>query len=175
MAGPIFIITGAPGSGKSTVADELLRTFPHGYHIDVDGLREMVVSGLASPLEWNDETSRQFALAFESAALLAGKYSDAGFAVAIEASMDPSYVQSDFVEPLGSYRVHLIYLAPSLEVVLERNSHRQNKSFDTSVLEPVIREMHAEASHADWTGWRVIDTSDQSAADTVSAILSVAE
>ena len=174
MAGRVFIIAGAPGAGKSTVAEALLQSFPFGFHINVDGVREMVVSGLASPLEWGDETERQFDLAFRAAAKLARIYSDADFAVAVEAVMDPQYVVGDFVEPLGADRVVLISLAPSLDVLLDRNRNRTNKSFDTSILEMSIREVHREAATADWTGWHVIDSSDQTVSETVESILAVA-
>ena len=38
---PVFVITGQLSAGKSTIARGLLDRFEFGYHIDVDGIREM--------------------------------------------------------------------------------------------------------------------------------------
>src|SRR3712207_5236970 len=78
VATPIFVITGQVAAGKSSLARAVLARFDRGYHVDVDALREMVVSGLAGPLEWTDETSRQFELAIEGSVALARVYFAAG-------------------------------------------------------------------------------------------------
>ena len=47
---PIFLLSGTPGAGKSSVATALMQHFEFGLHIPVDDLREWVVSGLADPV-----------------------------------------------------------------------------------------------------------------------------
>ena len=50
---PIFLISGTPASGKSSVSLALMRRFARGVHLAVDDLREMVISGIAHPVpEW---------------------------------------------------------------------------------------------------------------------------
>ncbi len=46
----IFLISGTPGSGKSSVARALMQRFKQGVHLPVDDLRKMVVSGIAHPV-----------------------------------------------------------------------------------------------------------------------------
>ncbi|TMG44935.1 MAG: ATP-binding protein, partial [Chloroflexi bacterium] len=85
MARPaIWLISGAPGAGKSTVSDALCRRFRLAVHIPVDDIRDWVRSGFASPVEWTNETGRQFALARRGAARIATDYADAGFDVMVD-------------------------------------------------------------------------------------------
>jgi len=171
---PVFVITGQLSAGKSTVARALLNRFAFGYHVDVDGIREMVTSGLASPLEWTDETSRQFALAVRASAALARVYADAGFAVAIEGGIDPELVESALEEHGLRERMVGVVLHPRLEVALERNQTRQTKAFDTSILEGAMREIDADvARDAARPGWHRVDNSDEPVAATVDRVLSI--
>lgn len=170
--GPVYVISGQLSAGKSTVAKALLGRFPLGYHIDVDGIREMVVSGLASPMEWTDETTRQFDLAMRGSAGLARVYADAGFAVAIEGGLEPASIEAALDEAGLLDRFIGVVLHPSLEVALDRNRSRTNKSFDTSVLEGAMREIDAELqSEAERPGWLRLDTSSDSVDATVDRIL----
>ena len=140
----------------------------------VDGIREMVTSGLASPLEWTDETSRQFALAVRASAALARVYADAGFAIAIEGGLDPELVEGALTEHGLRDRMVGVVLHPRLEVALDRNRSRQTKSFDTSILEGVMREIDADlARDAARPGWHAIDNSDEPIETTVDRILSI--
>ena len=173
---PIFVITGQLSAGKSTLAKALLARFPFGYHIDVDAIREMVTSGLASPLEWTDETDRQFDLALTASAALAKVYQPAGFAVAIEGGIDIEAI-TDRLDAVG-LADHLVgvVLHPSLEVALARNRVRQTKSFDTSILEGVMHEIDADlSSQALPGGWHRIDNGDESVDETVEQVLSFAQ
>ena len=171
---PVFVITGQLSAGKSTIARALLDRFPFGYHVDVDGIREMVTKGLASPLEWNDETSRQFTLAIRASAALARIYADAGFAVAIEGGVDPELAENALTEAGLRDRMIGVVLHPRLEVALDRNRTRRTKSFDTSVLEDAMRHIEADvARDSERPGWHEIDNSDEPVEATVERILSI--
>jgi chloramphenicol 3-O-phosphotransferase len=171
---PVFVITGQLSAGKSTVARALLDRFPFGFHIDVDGIREMVTSGLASPLEWTDETTRQFALAVEASATLAAVYARAGFAVAIEDGIEADAVEAALVAAGVSDRMAGIVLRPRLDVALARNRERTNKAFDTSILENVMRQIDTDLGATDYgERWTVIDNSNHSVDETVESIISL--
>lgn len=170
----MFVITGQLSAGKSTVAKAVLERFPFGYHVDLDRIREMVTSGLASPLDWTDETTRQFELAMRASAALARVYAEAGFAVAIEGAIDPSLVEVALTDVgLGDRMVGVI-LRPRLEVALQRNRTRRTKAFDTSILETAMRRIDADlAGDVARDGWHDIDNSDEPVAATVDRILAV--
>jgi chloramphenicol 3-O-phosphotransferase len=141
---PIFLITGTPGSGKSSVARALLQRFEFGLHLPVDDVREFVVSGIAHPVPVvTEETNRQFRLARESMALTATIYAKNGFAVVIDDVISSEDVSSIFKPAFDEFDFHKIFLQPRLEVALERNRTRTSKNFDPSFLEEPIRQIYA--------------------------------
>lgn len=173
--GPIFLITGTPGAGKSSVARGLMQRYPHGLHLPLDDLRAWVVAGNAPPVpEWTEETTRQFTLSRRAAASVARLYADAGFAVAIDDVIFPSEAEALFGEAFRGCAVHRVAVRPSVEVALARNAARMTKPFDPALLTATIRDLDRamRTQPFDDYGWLVIDTSALSVEETVDGILS---
>jgi tRNA uridine 5-carbamoylmethylation protein Kti12 len=56
----IFLLSGMPAVGKSSVSKALMQRFDKGVHIPVDDLRAMVVSGMVHPVPtWTDAAAAQ--------------------------------------------------------------------------------------------------------------------
>jgi chloramphenicol 3-O-phosphotransferase len=170
---PIFIITGPPAVGKSTVSRALLDRFDFGFHIPVDDLREWVTSGISHPVGWTDETSRQFKLAESAAADLAIRYQDAGFAVAIDHCQGPPTLVELASTRFSGRPVKLIALVCDLETNHRRNIERTNKAFDASVLTETIDRLNPlyRTSGPELEGWLVVDNSDVGISRCIDAIL----
>jgi predicted kinase len=171
--GIVFFLSGAPGSGKTTVARALMQRYPRGFHLPLDDFREWVVSGIAHPVPWSDETGRQFELAFQSGAEISRIYANAGFAVAVDQVLYPEQIQKYFLARLDGVRCYPILLTPPEAVARERNRARTSKAFDPSVLEPVIAGIAASLSAAvnGQPEWITIDNGGLSVEETVNAVL----
>lgn len=174
---PIILITGAPASGKSSVAKAILTYFEFGIHIPVDTIREFVVSGIAHPVAWSDETARQFRLAEQATCQMADIYSGADFAVVIDHCEAPG-VLNDMVENrLADWDVLKVVLQPSLEENLMRNYSRSNKDFESSVLVESIKRLNPmfRSNSDDFNDWHRLDNSEWTVAQTAARVIKLLE
>jgi len=169
------VLTGQLAAGTTTLARALLDAYPFGLHVDVDAIREMVTSGLASPITWTDETTRQFDLAVRAAAGLAQVYAEAGFAVAIEGAVDPPALAAALRDAGLADRTVGVSLRPSVDVALQRNRERATKTFDTGILDDVIRRLDADlAADRLPDGWTSLDNGGEAVTDTRGRVLELA-
>src|SRR2546430_260477 len=168
----IWLISAAPGAGKTTVSVALCRRFPLAVHIPVDDIRDWVRSGFSSPLEWTAETDRQFALARRAAARVAADYAEAGFVAVLDDVVRESHLDQYTVH-LGNAPIRKVLLNPSLETVLARNTAQGRKPFDASVLEAACRGLHPLliAENTTEQGWLVVDSTTLDIDETVDAII----
>jgi adenylylsulfate kinase-like enzyme len=173
MARPaIWLISGAPGAGKSAVSDALCRRFELAVHIPVDDIRDWVRSGFASPVEWTNETGRQFALARRGAARIAADYADAGFMAIVDDVVRESDL-NQYTDYIGEAELRKVLLSPSLETALTRNSAPLRKLFDARILEAACRSLHPLLLSENTTerGWIVVDSTTLDVEQTIDAIV----
>lgn len=163
------LITGIPGAGKSTTSRALAARYPFAAHVEGDVLSfEFVISGLAEPFgskakqaEWR----RQMDLRRKNMCLLADSFADAGFVPILDdVATDPEEVASH-LRLLKTRPLHLIVLAPSLEVAAVRDAARKDSVLDVWLhLDAELRTKLVDHGH-----W--IDTSELTVDETVDRIL----
>ncbi|MFZ4507325.1 MAG: AAA family ATPase [Fimbriimonas sp.] len=174
MRGEIFVITGPPGAGKTTLCEALLRRFEFGFHLPVDDLRLWVKQGLSESVPWTEETERQFQIAEAATADVAKCYSEAGFTVAIDHCRNIPRLDALIAEHLSGFRVVRVCLLPDLTTNLERNRARTNKPFDPEILTETIQFVSGAYEAADRSQWLTVDNRLLSVEETVQQIVNYA-
>ena len=164
----IYLVSGIPGAGKTSVSRLLASRFARGVHIESDLLQEMIVTGgqgVAPDDEPENEGRRQLRLRGRNACLLADSFFEAGFTPVVD-DVVVGFRLERFVQDIKNRPLLFVLLAPRLEVVSRRDATRSEKHvFETwSFLDEVMRTETPRIGL-----W--IDSSELTAEETVEVIL----
>jgi cytidylate kinase len=134
----LLIVTGPPGSGKSTVTRLLADGFRRSVLVEGDAFFGFLAGGAIPP--WAPGSEAQNDVTIEAAALAAGRFARADYVVVFDGMIGPWYTER-FAITAGVPDVHYAILLPDEATCVERVLGRTGHGFTD---EAATRHMHRD-------------------------------
>ncbi|SDN73245.1 AAA domain-containing protein [Phyllobacterium sp. OV277] len=166
LSGHILILTGPPGSGKSTTAASLVANSEvPAVHLHSDDFWHYIKNGLIQP--YLPEAHAQNKTVIDVLAGAAERYAKGNFFVVVDGIIGPW-----FLDPFRSLSLplHYIILRPILSEAIARCQRRGGNTLSD---QGPISELHRQFSALDGLKRHVIETAGQSREETLEAVQTV--
>ena len=169
---PIWLVTGAQASGKSTVADLLAHRFERGVHVRGGQFYRWAVGGWVHVGDPNAQEARRLLdLRYRLSSSVAAEYAAAGFTTVVQDNIYGPDVEH-WLDRVSPATRHLVVLRPRVEVVEARDAARRRTTGKIAYrgdYTPSINDEHLAGTRQDLGLW--MDTSDQTPVEVVDEIL----
>jgi predicted kinase len=160
----VALFGGPAGAGKSTLARAWCATRPQAAHVELDEIRQLIVSGRADPQEPGELQAAQYRLSVEATCRLARAFTDGGCDVAIDDVFEPEAFERDWRPRLIGLPWKLVIVLPSLDETLARAARREKR-----VMEEHTRTQHARCAR--WDEGVRIDTTGLGLEQSLTLVL----
>jgi chloramphenicol 3-O-phosphotransferase len=162
--GIVFLFGGPAGAGKSTLARAWCTTRSQAAHIELDEVRNLVVSGLADPQEHGERQAAQYRLSVQATCALARAFTNGEYDVAIDDVFEPQAFDHYWRPLLDELVWKLVVVLPSLDETLARSARREKR----------VSEEHTRTQHAlcgEWDEAVCIDTTGLDPEESLALVL----
>ena len=166
--GRIIVITGSPGTGKTTTASIVAKesNMDKSVHMHTDDFFHYLSKGAIPP--HLPESNEQNLVVIEAFLEAAKRYARGGYDVIVDGIVGPWFLEPWRALVREDYEVHYIVLRASKEETMKRAVERTklDKETNTDLVEVMWEQFHNIGEYES----NVIDTTNYLIQDTVSAI-----
>ena len=164
MSAPLIVLSGPPGSGKTTVAALVAQEFARSTHVLGDHFFRYIIG------DWKDpstvESHDQNQLVVDISTKAACRYASAGYTSLLDGVYGPWFLEQ-MLEVVGDIEVHYIVLRADLETSIDRAVNRSETPAPTHV----VTKMHAAFDQLAQYEVHVIDTTTSTPAQVSAQVL----
>ena len=166
--GRIIVITGSPGTGKTTTASIVAKEsdLEKSVHMHTDDFYHYLSKGAIPP--HLPESNEQNLVVIEAFLEAAKRYVRGGYDVIVDGIIGPLFLEPWQNLAREHYEVHYIILRASKEETLKRATERAKLDRETNI--ELVKTMWEQFSNLGIYESNVIDTTTHSISDTVSAV-----
>ncbi|MEO2203084.1 AAA family ATPase [Paenibacillus pabuli] len=171
--GRIIIITGSPGTGKSTIASIVANesSLPKSVHLHTDDFYHYIKKGAIPP--FLPESEEQNLIVIEAYLEAAKRFASGGFDVIIDGIVGPWFLEPWLKVVQDNYEVHYIILRAIKEVTMKRAINRSKLDEDSNI--ELVEKMWEQFNNLGHFESNIIDTTHQSIDQSVLTIKAVIE
>lgn len=166
--GRIVIITGSPGTGKTTTATMVAKevSMEKSVHMHTDDFYKYLSKGAIPP--HLPQSNEQNLIVIEAFLYAAKRFARGGYDVVVDGIIGPWFLGPWIEAALEGYEVHYIILRASKEITMKRAVERSKLDRRTNVelVETMWEQFHSLNGYERY----VLETTGLSVAETVSMI-----
>ncbi len=166
--GRIVIITGSPGTGKSTTASIVAKEsdLSKSVHMHTDDFYHYIQKGAIPP--FLPESHEQNLIVIEAFLEAAKRFARGGYDVIIDGIVGPWFLEPWIKAAQDNYEVHYIILRASKEETMRRAISRSK--LDQAVNIKLVEQMWEQFNNLGGYESNIIDTTNQSIEQSVTTI-----